>query len=76
VFFFFFFLVGWSLNLGLILAKQALYPMSHTSSPFYSGYFGDGGLMNCLPRLVLNLNPPDLGLPSSWDYSCELLTPS
>jgi hypothetical protein len=31
------------------LAKQALYHLSHTSSPFFSGYFGDGGLMNYLP---------------------------
>jgi hypothetical protein len=24
-----------------MLAKHALYSLSHTSSPFYSGYFGD-----------------------------------
>jgi hypothetical protein len=29
--------------------------LSHASSPFCSGYFGDGGLENCLPRLALNL---------------------
>jgi hypothetical protein len=26
--------------------------LSRTSSSFYSGYFGDGGLMNYLPRLA------------------------
>jgi hypothetical protein len=30
----------WYLNKGL--EKQALYRLSHTSSPFCSGYFGDG----------------------------------
>jgi hypothetical protein len=29
---------------GLTLAKQALYCLSHTFSPFGSGYFGDGGV--------------------------------
>jgi hypothetical protein len=28
-------------KLGLMLAKQALYLLSHTSSPLCSGYFGD-----------------------------------
>jgi hypothetical protein len=45
------------------------YHLSHTSSPFCSGNFGDGrgggGLMNYLPRLALNQDPPDLSLPSS-----------
>jgi hypothetical protein len=38
-----------------MLAKQALYCLSHTSNPFYSGYFGDGVLPRLvyLPRLVL-----------------------
>jgi hypothetical protein len=27
---------------GFMLAEQALYPLNHTSSPFCSGYFGDG----------------------------------
>jgi hypothetical protein len=46
-------------------AKQVLYRLSHTSSPFCSGYFGDGGLSNYLPRVASNHNSPDLGLPSS-----------
>jgi hypothetical protein len=29
------------LNSGLCVAKQALYHLSHSSSPFCSGYFGD-----------------------------------
>jgi hypothetical protein len=29
---------------GSTLAKQALYCLSHTSTPFCSGYFGDGVL--------------------------------
>jgi hypothetical protein len=32
---------------GFVLAKQVLYCLSHTSSPFCSGYFGDG-LLNYL----------------------------
>jgi hypothetical protein len=43
----------------------ALYSLSHTSSPFCSVYLGDGGLVNYLPRLSLNHNPPDYGLPCS-----------
>jgi hypothetical protein len=39
--------------------------LSHITSPFCSGYFGDGGLMNYLHVLVLNDYHPDLGLPSS-----------
>jgi hypothetical protein len=29
---------------GFALAKQVLYCLSHSSSSFCSGYFGDGGL--------------------------------
>jgi hypothetical protein len=32
--------------------------------------------MSYLPRLALNLDPPDLCLLSSWDYRCEPLAPS
>jgi hypothetical protein len=39
--FFFSFLVGLGFELRASgLAKQAFYCLSHTSSPFYSGYFG------------------------------------
>jgi hypothetical protein len=55
-----------------VLAKQMFYCLSHTSSPFCSGYFGDGGgLMKFLPRLASSHDPPNLSLPSSWDYRCE-----
>jgi hypothetical protein len=33
------------------------------------------GLSNYLQGLALNLDPPDLSLPSSWDYSHEPLVP-
>jgi hypothetical protein len=39
--------------------------LSHSSSPFCSDYFGDGGLLNYCPRLTSNLDPLDLSLPSS-----------
>jgi hypothetical protein len=42
---------------GFVFAKQVLYHLSHTSSPFCSGYFGRWGLAKYLPRLPLNLNP-------------------
>jgi hypothetical protein len=45
--------------LSFVFAKQALYHLSHTSSPFCSGYFEDGGLTNYLPRLASNHDPPD-----------------
>jgi hypothetical protein len=31
--------------------------LSHISSPFSSGYFGDGAFTNYLPRLALNYDP-------------------
>jgi hypothetical protein len=48
-----------------MLLKQELYHLSQTSSPFCSGYFGDGGLVNCLPGLDSNHDLSDLSLPSS-----------
>jgi hypothetical protein len=36
----------------------------------------DGGLANFLPGLASNCNLPDLCLPSSRDYRCELLIPA
>jgi hypothetical protein len=43
-----------------MFAKQVLYRLSQASSPFYSGYFGDGGLENYLPGLASNLGPSGL----------------
>jgi hypothetical protein len=34
------------------------------------------GLVNFLPELVLDHNPPDLSLPGSLDYRCEPPVPS
>jgi hypothetical protein len=45
-----------------LLTKQVLYDLSNTCNPFFSGYFGDGGLMNYLPKLALNHDPPKLSL--------------
>jgi hypothetical protein len=42
-----------------MLAKQALYHFSHNSSPFVLWLFWRWGLWNYLPRLALNLGPPD-----------------
>jgi hypothetical protein len=53
----FFFKWDWVWTQSFVLAKQVLYYLSHTSSPFYSGYFGDGSLTNYLPRLASNLDP-------------------
>jgi hypothetical protein len=33
------------------------------------------GLKNCLSGLDLNCDPPDLSLPSSYDYRCEPSAP-
>jgi hypothetical protein len=60
------------------LTKQA-HPRHLSSSPFYSGYFGDGGgsgLRNYLPGLALNHDPPNLSLPRSPDYRHEPLVPT
>jgi hypothetical protein len=47
-----------------VLAKQALYHLNPTSSPFCFGYFWRWGLVNCLFGLASNHDPPNLSLPS------------
>jgi hypothetical protein len=37
-----------------------MYCLSHTSSLFYSGYIGDGELLNYVPQLAFNHYPPIL----------------
>jgi hypothetical protein len=49
LFFFFFFYGTGVWTQSFMLAKQALYCLSHTSSPFCSGYFGDGVLRTVCP---------------------------
>jgi hypothetical protein len=59
IFYLFIFLVGLEFELrSSRLQCRRLYHLSHTSSPFCSGYFGDGGLSNYLPVLASNLDPP------------------
>jgi hypothetical protein len=55
-----------------MLAKQGLYCLNHTCSPFCSGYFGDGGLENYLPGLASNWSSQV----SRIDYRCEPPAPS
>jgi hypothetical protein len=50
---------------------QSFYCLSHTSGPFCSSYFGDGGLKNSFSKLALNCNPPHLSLLNSWNYRRE-----
>jgi hypothetical protein len=50
---------------AFVLAKKVLYCLSHTCSPFCSSYFGGGVLRTICLGLALNLDPPDLSLPSS-----------
>jgi hypothetical protein len=38
--------------------KQAIYFLSYTSSPFCSGYFGDGNFANYISGLALNCDLP------------------
>jgi hypothetical protein len=49
--------------------------LSHTCNTFCSGYSGDGGLENYLTGLASNHDPPNLSLPSSWDYRREITVP-
>jgi hypothetical protein len=49
------------------------YTLSHSTSPAFlcDGIFRDRVTQTILPRLALNLDPPDLCLLSSWDYRYE-----
>jgi hypothetical protein len=50
---------------ALCMQSRPLYCLSHISSPFCSGYFGDGGLVIYLPKLASDCDLPDLSLPVS-----------
>jgi hypothetical protein len=67
LFFFFFFWWDWGLNSGLCTYKSRCSPLQSICS----GYFVDGGLKNYLPKLLYHQDPPDLILPSSYDYRHE-----
>jgi hypothetical protein len=54
----------WDWGVNFVFAKQVLYHLSHTCSPFCSEYFVDG-VSNYFPRLASNCDPLDLSLPSS-----------
>jgi hypothetical protein len=63
----------WGLNSGLYTCRAGTHkagdvPLQthcHTSSPFFSDYFGGGGLSNYFAGVALNLNPPDLSVPNN-----------
>jgi hypothetical protein len=59
------------LSQGFMLATQAFYHFSNTSSPFCSGYLGGGGLSKYFPGLASNHDRPEFSLPSNWDYRHE-----
>jgi hypothetical protein len=52
-------------GLGFKLKNWHVGNRHSTSSPFCSGYFGDGGLTNYLPWLASNYEPPNFSLPNS-----------
>jgi hypothetical protein len=66
VFWFVCFWQGWGLNLGLALAKQALYHLSHTPSPFAFSFFFIQGLV-LFSLAGLRPGSSYLHLPSSWN---------
>jgi hypothetical protein len=66
---------------GLVLTKQALYCLSHTSSSFCSGYFGDGvspsiccpwtmALLSSASQVarIISVSPLVSGPPDSFNY--------
>jgi hypothetical protein len=57
--FFFFAILGFELR---------AYTLSHAISPFLWWVFSRSGLLNSLPGLASNRDPPDLCLLSSQDY--------
>jgi hypothetical protein len=44
--------------------------------PPFPDYWLRWGLINFLPGLASNFDPPNVHLPSKWDYRCELLYPT
>jgi hypothetical protein len=64
LFIYFTFLCGTRvLTKGFALVRQVLYHLSHTSSPFFSGYFGDGGSHELFAWAGLKLQSSQSQLP-------------
>jgi hypothetical protein len=68
-FFFFSFCSTGFWTWGLVLARQVLYHLTHTFSPFCLFYFSDRVLC-FLPRAGLGLQSSYLCFPSSWGFRC------
>jgi hypothetical protein len=62
---FLFFWCDWGLNLKLHTCKTATLPLEPHLQSIFSGYFGRWNLMKYLPRLALNLDPPNFS-PPKW----------
>jgi hypothetical protein len=62
-------------NFCFHLQTGALLLEPHLQSILFWLFWRWGGLMNYLPWLALNQDPPDLSLSSSYDYRCEPLAP-
>jgi hypothetical protein len=60
------------LNSGFHICKASILLLEPHLQSVLLWLFRRWGLSNYLPRLALNCNPPDLSLPNSWDYRCEL----
>jgi hypothetical protein len=59
---------------NFVFAKQVLYYVNHTSSPFHSGYVFFGDRVSLLAQANLDFNPPILGflLPLWWQVSTDM----
>jgi hypothetical protein len=67
---------NWCLNSGLHGGKARTLSLEAHLKSILVWLFWIWDLVNYSPGLASNLKPPDLSLPSSWDYRCELPLPS